>query len=181
MIYNEWWKTGLTIMKKIGPTKFPKHQLSWETVVLSRFMRRHHKLNLRKPQLTSLATVSEFNEVEMHTIFDISVNNLSLKIKLHIRWFSVWTKPHTEPCSVLRKTCHKKTNITLESSDRANEYSMWPVCMKKCECFCVSLMLIYPRKMMIEILSYGAPQALLSVVKTEAAWIMKYSANGTVI
>jgi hypothetical protein len=30
-------------------------------------------------------------------------------------------------------------------------------------------MLIYPRKMMIEILSYGAPQALLSVVKTEAA------------
>jgi hypothetical protein len=35
--------------------------------------------------------------------------------------------------------------------------------------------------MMIEILSYGAPQALLSVVKTEAAWIMKYSANGTVI
>jgi hypothetical protein len=38
------------------------------------FMKRHHKLNLRQPELTSLAKASGFNEVVGNTISDVWEN-----------------------------------------------------------------------------------------------------------
>jgi hypothetical protein len=38
------------------------------------FMKRHHKLNLRQPELTSLAGDSVFNEVAVNTILDVLEN-----------------------------------------------------------------------------------------------------------
>jgi hypothetical protein len=38
------------------------------------FMKRHHKLSLRQPELTSLARASGLNKFMVHTIFDMSEN-----------------------------------------------------------------------------------------------------------
>jgi hypothetical protein len=60
-------------MKQFGPTKSPKHQVCWESVFRG-FMKRHQKLSLRQPELTQLASVSGFNKVVVHTIFDVLDN-----------------------------------------------------------------------------------------------------------
>jgi hypothetical protein len=82
-------------MKQIGPTKFPKHQVSWESVVLGLFMRRHHKLNLRQPQLTAMTRGSGLNDVVVHTIFDMSANIVDENKITDMSIFSMEETSHT--------------------------------------------------------------------------------------
>jgi tRNA U34 5-methylaminomethyl-2-thiouridine-forming methyltransferase MnmC len=66
-------KTEWAFMKQLEPTKSPEQQLGWK-VWLALFMKRHHKMSLRQPEITSLARVSVFNKIVVHMIFDLSEN-----------------------------------------------------------------------------------------------------------
>jgi hypothetical protein len=66
-------KDGVALTKQLEPTKFPKTKLA-DKVWFAGFIKRHHKLILREPELTSLTTVSGLKNVVVHTIFDVLEN-----------------------------------------------------------------------------------------------------------
>jgi hypothetical protein len=60
-------------MKQLEPTSPQNTKFAGE-VWFAGFMKRHHKLNLRYPELTSLVRVSGFNNLVVRTIFDVLEN-----------------------------------------------------------------------------------------------------------
>jgi hypothetical protein len=88
-------KDGVALMKQCSRNT----KLSGK-VWFAGFMKRLHKLNLRQPELTSVARVSGFNEVVVHMISDVYVNIVD-ENKLQIQGFSKWTKHLTQSSSAL--------------------------------------------------------------------------------
>jgi hypothetical protein len=62
-------KDGFGVSEAARTYKFTKTTRYQRKVWCMVFMKRHHKVNLQQPELTSLATVSGFKKV--HTIFDV--------------------------------------------------------------------------------------------------------------
>jgi hypothetical protein len=64
-------------------------------VCFAGFMKRYHKLNLRQPELTSLARDFVFNEVAVHTILDVLENIAHENRITDSRIFSMDETSHT--------------------------------------------------------------------------------------
>jgi hypothetical protein len=87
------------------------------------FMKRHHKLSFRQPEITLLAIVSGFKEVVVHKIFDVLEN---IVVKNKITDSRIANMGETSYTVVQRpeRIVAQKGKHQLEPSHRANENRM---------------------------------------------------------
>jgi hypothetical protein len=125
-------------------------------VWLAGFMKRHQKLNLLQPELMSLAKVSGLIEVVVHTVFDVLENTVDENKITDLRIFSIHETSHRvlkRPEKIIAQKDKHQIGAISSRERRQNVTDVYAVSVGG---FCVPSVLIYPRKRMMESLSYRA-------------------------
>jgi hypothetical protein len=88
-------KDGVGLNEAAGTYLVPQNTKLSRKLWFASFMKRHHKLSLRQPELPSLATVYGFNDVVVHTNFGALESIVNENKITGLRIFNIDETSHT--------------------------------------------------------------------------------------